>query len=315
MVPGSGAAPDGQEFAVRSNGEDWIVSWCPPPIAPSGTPHGAQGICVTSGGEIVLVSEDGERWGFPAGRPESGETWEETLRREMLEEACATVLSTRLLGFTRGECVAGAERGLVLVRSMWRAEVELGRWEPQFEIRHRQVIPATDIALQRILATDPFAPIIRRSLNEAAIASDSSAGGKATAHEPVTTEQHVRRLEAGAMDADGWRYWEQLIEERGVVIDRPRAQRHPVYADMMYPFDYGHIPGTASADGDGVDAFVGAAQTGLVGVISLTHRPTGIADPKLLVNITEADAQTILAFLDRGDPGPELRLIWRQDTP
>jgi ADP-ribose pyrophosphatase YjhB (NUDIX family) len=270
---------------------------------------------VTSDGEIVLVSEDGERWGFPAGRPEPGESWEETLRREMLEEACATVVGTRLLGFTRGECVAGAEQGLVLVRSMWRAEVELGPWEPQFEIRHRHVIAATDIALQRILETDPFAPIIRRSLNEAEIAWDASAGGSATAGEPLTAEQRVRRLEAGVMDAEGWRYWEQLIDERGIVIDRPRAQPRPRYADMTYPFDYGHIPGTASADGNEVDAFVGAAQTGLVGLISLTHRPTGIADPKLLVNITEADARTIVAFLDRGDPGPDLRLIWRHDTP
>jgi hypothetical protein len=39
------------------------------------------------------------------------------------------------------------------------------------------VIAATDIALQRMLATDPFAPIIRRSLNEAAIAWDTLGSG------------------------------------------------------------------------------------------------------------------------------------------
>lgn len=169
LTPGSRAAADGEQFAIRSNGQDWIVSWYPPPLPPSGTPHGAQGICVTSDGKIVVVSEDGERWGFPAGRPEPGETWEDTLRREVFEEACATVIGTRLLGFTRGRCVAGREQGLVLVRSMWRADVELGPWEPQFEIRHRHVVAATDSALQRMLATDPFAPIIRRSLNEAAL--------------------------------------------------------------------------------------------------------------------------------------------------
>lgn len=108
--------------------------------------------------------------GLPGRPPRTGESLEQTLRREMLEEACATVTGARLLGFARGECVTGAEQGLVLVRSMWRADVELGPWEPQFEIRHRRVIAVTDIALQRMLATDPFAPIIRRSLNEAAIA-------------------------------------------------------------------------------------------------------------------------------------------------
>jgi hypothetical protein len=39
-----------------------------------------------------------------------------------------------------------------------------------FEIRHRRVIATTDIALQGMLATLAFAPIIRRSLDEAAIA-------------------------------------------------------------------------------------------------------------------------------------------------
>ncbi len=269
---------------------------------------------MTGDGKIVLVSEDGERWGFPAGRPEPGETWQETLRREMLEEACATVVGTRLLGFTRGECLAGAERGVVLVRSMWRAEVELGPWEPQFEIRHRQVIAATDIALQRMLENDPFAPIIERSLNEAAIVWDTVGHESAANREPLTTEQRVHRLEAGVMDAEDWRYWEQLIDEHGIVIDRPCGQPHPQYADMTYPFDYGHISGATSADGSEVDAFAGSAHTGLVGLISLTHRPTGIADPKLLIDISQADARTILAFLDCGDPGPDLDLIWRQTS-
>ena len=232
----------------------------------------------------------------------------------MLEEACATVVETRLLGFTQGECVAGPERGLVLVRSMWRADVELGPWDPQFEIQHRHVIAATDIALQRLLATDPFAPIIRHSLNEAAIAWDTDSHGNARNRQALTTEQRVHRLEAGVMDDEEWRYWEQLIDELGIVIDRPHAQPHPQYSDMTYPFDYGHIPGTTSADGHEVDAFVGSAHTGLVGLISLTHRPTGIADPKLLIDITHADARTILAFLDRGDPGPDLDLIWRQTS-
>jgi hypothetical protein len=49
-----------------------------------------------------------------------------------------------------------------------------------------------------------------------------------------------------------------------------------------------------------------------VGLIALTHWPTGIADPKLLVNVTQADARTTFAFLYRGDPGPDLDLMWRQ---
>jgi ADP-ribose pyrophosphatase YjhB (NUDIX family) len=135
-------AADGVRIPVQSGGQHWLVSWHPPPEPPDGTPHGAAGVCVTAGGGIVLVSPDGVSWDLPAGRPEPGESWEQTLRREMDEEACATVVGVRPLGFTRGQCVTGPERGLVLVRSVWRADVELRPWHARFEIAERRVVAA-----------------------------------------------------------------------------------------------------------------------------------------------------------------------------
>jgi ADP-ribose pyrophosphatase YjhB (NUDIX family) len=125
---------------------------------------------VTPAGNVVLISPDGKLWDLPAGRPEMGETWEDTLRREMLEEACATVIEATLLGFTRGACVQGPETGRVLVRSVWRAEVELAPWQPRFEIPHRRVVAAADVMGQLALGTHAFAPIIRRALQEASLA-------------------------------------------------------------------------------------------------------------------------------------------------
>src|SRR6266496_1762773 len=101
------------------------MAWHPPVDAPPGQPHGANAFCVTHDGEVVLVSTDGSRWEWPGGRPERGESWEDTLRREILEEACATITGARLLGFVRARCLSGRENGLVLVRSIWRAEVRL----------------------------------------------------------------------------------------------------------------------------------------------------------------------------------------------
>lgn len=161
------AARDGEEIARRADDQDWLVSWHPPPTPPDGTPHGAAGVCV-SGGGIVLISPDGEHWGLPGGRPEGRETWEETLRREMLEEACATVTRARLLGFERSVCVAGPQVGLVLVRSLWRAEVELAPWEPRFEIPHRRVVAAAEV-WDHLALEGYSARIISRLLHEAAI--------------------------------------------------------------------------------------------------------------------------------------------------
>jgi hypothetical protein len=120
VVAGGLVAADGVRIPVRSGGQQWLVSWHPPPGPPDGTPHSAEGVCVTPGDGIVVISPDGKLWDLPAGRPEPGETWEQTLRREMDEEACATVVRARLLGFTRGQCVAGPQCGRVLVRSVWR---------------------------------------------------------------------------------------------------------------------------------------------------------------------------------------------------
>jgi ADP-ribose pyrophosphatase YjhB (NUDIX family) len=161
-------APDGEEVPAPSNGDDWRLAWHPPASAPPGQPHGANAFCVTADGEVVLISPDGERWGRPGGRPEPGESWKQTLEREILEEACATVTGARLLGFVRGRCADGREKGLVLVRSIWRAEVTLRPWLPEHEIPFRRTVPASDLA--RHLWTEPGAePIYARAAREAGL--------------------------------------------------------------------------------------------------------------------------------------------------
>lgn len=163
------AAHDHEPLTHHDNGQDWIVSWHPPSTPPEGTPHGAAGICITPGGDVVLVRLDG-RWEIPAGRTEGDETWEETLRREMMEEGCASVITARLLGFGRSQCVRGVQEGLVIVRSMWRAEVALLPWEPRFEIPERLVVPADQIRDSLAYPkTKGMARFTARMLNEAGI--------------------------------------------------------------------------------------------------------------------------------------------------
>lgn len=121
---------------------------------------------MTAEGGVVLISNDGERWGWPGGRPDGDESWEQTFRREILEETCAVVGDARLLGFCRAVCLTGPEQGLVLVRSVWRAEVELMPWEPRFEIAHRLVVRATEL-LAHLWIEEGFEPMYHRALAEA----------------------------------------------------------------------------------------------------------------------------------------------------
>lgn len=167
MIDPSYAARDGEEIRWRDgNGQDIVSTWHPPELpAPSGKRHGAAGICFTPDGKVVLV-EDGGSWVFPGGRPEGDEDWRETLDREVLEEACASVEEATLLGFARGKCIRGEEEGLVLVRSLWRAEVTLLPWEPQHETTDRMVVPL-DEALAHLKIPDDHRPIVQRWLDEA----------------------------------------------------------------------------------------------------------------------------------------------------
>jgi hypothetical protein len=161
-------ARDHEEYPVRANGGEWLTAWHPAIHVPTGTPHGANGLCVTADDRLVLISNDAERWGWPGGRPERDESWEQTLRREVLEEACCMVREARLLGFCRSACISGPENGLVLVRSIWRAEVDLMPWEPRFEIAHRCVV-STNEALSHLWIEAGFEPIYYRALKEAAV--------------------------------------------------------------------------------------------------------------------------------------------------
>jgi hypothetical protein len=156
-----------QFLVLDARGQEVLISWHPPELpGPIGTPHGSAGLCFTPDGKLILISLDGERWNLPAGRPEGDEDWRETLDREMLEEACARVEGAVLLGFARGECVKGPELGLVLIRSVWAANVELYDWKPQYEIPHRLVVEPED-AIHRVALISVWTPIIERIFQEA----------------------------------------------------------------------------------------------------------------------------------------------------
>jgi ADP-ribose pyrophosphatase YjhB (NUDIX family) len=166
---------DGRDYLIPTGGQEWRVRWFPPAAEPVGTAHGAAAVCVADD-RVVLVSDDGERWGIPGGRPEAGEDWAATLRREVLEEACAVVTACELLGFSRGVCTRGPQRGLALVRSIWRADVRLEPWRPRFEMTHRRLAPAAE-ALRLTIAAEPrMAPFYRRFFLEAGLPATADGG-------------------------------------------------------------------------------------------------------------------------------------------
>lgn len=131
----------------------WKVSLHAPDDRPDGAPHGSEAICMVDEDTTVLVRNATGRLNTPGGHPEPGESSEETMIREVREEAVAEVTSWQLIAFARSECLEGERKGHVMVRDMYVARVELLPWEtPPFEIVERLQVPLDDLV--RIMSAD-----------------------------------------------------------------------------------------------------------------------------------------------------------------
>ncbi len=95
-----------------------------------------------------------------------------------------------------------------------------------------------------------------------------------------------------------WEAWEQLIRQRGWTIDRPYRSRHPLFAEVIYPIDYGYVNGTRSSDGEPIDLFVGHGTRGLVGALLTIDRRRGKREVKLLYNCTAEEVYLVNGFIN-----------------
>ena len=91
-----------------------------------------------------------------------------------------------------------------------------------------------------------------------------------------------------------------------VVIDRPMGSTHPRELDIVYPINYGFIPGTMAPDGHPIDAYVLGADSPLkkcsARVIAVIRRRDDVED-KLVVSLsgewTETSIRKSTAFQEQ----------------
>ncbi|MDG2423571.1 MAG: hypothetical protein P8M22_06300 [Phycisphaerales bacterium] len=95
-----------------------------------------------------------------------------------------------------------------------------------------------------------------------------------------------------------WNYWESLLKTRRVVIDRPRKTAHPDHPAIIYPIDYGHLPGTKGGDGVEVDVWSGSGHCGLVGVILTQDHVKKDREVDLLWNCTPQEIYLVNGFIN-----------------
>lgn len=74
------------------------------------------------------------------------------------------------------------------------------------------------------------------------------------------------------------------------VIDRPRGTVHPKYPSFVYPLDYGYLKNTSSADGEGIDIWLGSdARQQIDAVIVTVDLLKRDSEIKILIGCTEGE--------------------------
>jgi 8-oxo-dGTP pyrophosphatase MutT (NUDIX family) len=110
----------------------------------------------TQDGEILLVgsSDDSETWWLPGGGVEHGESEEAALRRELMEEAGATVEETELLGYQR---VDDPVDGAYLISHYWARIAMPSAFEPMHEVTETLLVPPDRFLKHLFWSDDPVA--------------------------------------------------------------------------------------------------------------------------------------------------------------
>jgi ADP-ribose pyrophosphatase YjhB (NUDIX family) len=156
------AARSIQEFSDQ--GRPVTCTWFEPPFRPE-PPHSNQayGICFTADGLIVLggCGVGGERyWNLLGGGVEAGETLEDCLVREVMEEGCAQVTESRYIGCQRVDDPRHPDGPRRFYQVRFWARVELLPWDPQHEIDERRLVRPDDFLHTLNWGSAPSAAII-----------------------------------------------------------------------------------------------------------------------------------------------------------
>lgn len=154
------------------DGRDIKLEWNDSETFPEGVQVSqVTGYCVNEDGHLLLVKNK-HGWGFPGGHPEREETVQETLHRELKEEANAEIEPLALIGYMEVDDPQNEDaEGKHYLQLRYLAKVtSLADWSGEFETDDRMFSPLADIPKHISWATSPTGSAqmdtLARHLNE-----------------------------------------------------------------------------------------------------------------------------------------------------
>lgn len=103
------------------------------------------------------------------------------------------------------------------------------------------------------------------------------------------------------MNQEFWDTLNKLVQTSEIIIDRPKSSRHPRYPEIIYPLDYGYLKDTRSADGEGIDCWIGMShQHTVTAVIVTVDERKRDSEIKLLLGCNEREEAIISRFHNQG---------------
>jgi len=97
-----------------------------------------------------------------------------------------------------------------------------------------------------------------------------------------------------------WEFLDKLVAQTKIVVDRPKGSAHPRYLDAIYPMDYGYLEGSRSADGAGIDVWLGTVpSTRVQAVLCSVDLVKSDAELKLLMGCSSAEVEAAVDFCNR----------------
>ncbi len=104
------------------------------------------GFCFDGQKRVAIIKNE-HGWGFPGGHPEKGESNEETLQREVAEEACLSVKNPELIGYVEvKDPENNSVEGKHYLQLRYLAEADkINDFKKEFESSERMFVPVEEL--------------------------------------------------------------------------------------------------------------------------------------------------------------------------